>query len=101
MAEHTSVVFFFLHCHVGSGKGWKKTGEMERRQGHINDKKKSQLRRSPRVAKNKSERVGRTEEKGKKSPEGKMCSPKAVEGEVGVGLSGAGARGGGDGGINI
>lgn len=51
------------------------------------------------MAKNKSERVGRTEEKGKKSPEGKMCSPKAVEGEVGVGLSGAGA--GGDGGINI
>lgn len=79
----------------------KKTGKMERRQGHINDKKKkSQSRRSPRVAKNKSERVGRTEEKGEKSPEGKMCSPKAGEGEVGVGLSGAGA-GGGDGGINI
>lgn len=46
------------------------------------------------MAKNKRERVGRTEEKGEKSPEGKMCSPKAVEGEVGVGLSGAGAGGG-------
>lgn len=51
------------------------------------------------MAKNKSERVRGTEGKGEKSPEGKMCSPKAVEREVGVGLRGEGA--GGDGGINI
>lgn len=45
------------------------------------------------MAKNRSERVRGTEEKGGKSPEGKMCSPKAVEREVGVGLRGAGAGG--------